>query len=158
MYRTELQTLQTCLFGDGDGEIFIPANGNQKEAEQTAQTTIGGLLLLNPSAECSKVAPSFLCISMFGLCNNRTRELYLPSSQECRTVTENICAEEFVAAGGFVDSNQLPQCDEFPDASLVQECTGILSYNCRANILRPCSTCRCGKDSSFKIVAGLCFQ
>ena len=123
--RIELQTLQTCLFGDGDGGIFIPANGNQEEAEQTAQTTIGGLPFLNPSAECSEIAPPFLCFSIFGLCDNQSRELYLPSSQECRTVTENICAEEFVAAGAFVDSNQLPQCDEFPDVSLVQECTGI---------------------------------
>ena len=127
--RTELQNLQTCLFGDGDGEIFIPANRNQLELEQTAQTTVGGLPFLNPSAECSEIAPPFLCFSMFGLYNNQSRELYLPSSQECRTVTENICAEEFVAAGAFVDSNQLPQCDEFPDVSLVQESCSTGMFN-----------------------------
>ena len=79
--RTQLQTLQTCLFGDEDGEIFIPANGNQEEAEQTAQTTIGGLPFLNPSEECSEIAPPCLCFSTFGLCNNQSRERYLPSSQ-----------------------------------------------------------------------------
>ena len=72
------------------------------------QILIGGLPLLNPSDECSEAAPPILCFAMFGLCNNQSRELYLPSSQQCILVTEGICAEEFAAAGAIFGSNQLP--------------------------------------------------
>ena len=123
--RTALQTLQTCLFGDESGEVLVPADRNQDELETAVQTLIGGLPLLNPSEECSEVAPPFLCFSMFGLCNNQSRERCLPSSPECRMITEEICAEEFVAAGAIVGSDQLPQCDEFPDVPETQECTGM---------------------------------
>ena len=125
MCRTALQTLQTCLFGNESGEVFIPTDRNQDELETAVQTLIGGLSLVNPSEECNEVAPPFLCFSMFGLCSNQSREIYLPSSSECRTVTEGICAEEYAAAGAIVGSDQLPQCDEFPDVSLNEECTGI---------------------------------
>ncbi len=124
-----LQALQNCLFGDGGmrSEVFIPANQNQEESELVAQTAINALPFLNPSPECNKIAPQFLCTSIFGLCDNHRRELYLPSSQQCRAVTEGTCAEEFVAANALFGSNQLPQCDEFPDVSLneFEECTGM---------------------------------
>ena len=125
--RSALQAQQTCLLGDAvvGGDVFIPVSTNQEALEQTARTAIGGLPLLSPSPECSEVAQPFLCFSTFGLCDNRSRELYLPSSQQCRTVTEEICAEEFVAAGAILGSNQLPQCDEFPAVADNQECTGM---------------------------------
>ena len=106
--------------------MFIPVSTNQEALEQTARTAIVGLPLLSQSPECSEIAQPFLCFSIFGLCDNHSRELYLPSSQQCTTVTEEICTEEFVAAGAILGSNQLPQCDEFPAVAENQGCTGIL--------------------------------
>ena len=129
--RGALQAQQTCLLGDAvvAGDVFIPVSPNQEALEQTARTAIGGLPLLSPSPECIEVAQPFLCFSLFGLCDNHSRELYLPSSQQCRTVTEEICAKELAAAVAIIGSDQLPQCDEFPAVAENQECRpGIYKY------------------------------
>ncbi len=119
--------MQNCLFGDGGSEVFIPANQNQEESELVAQTAISVLPSLDPSPECNEIAPQFLCISIFGLCSNGRPEPYLPSSQQCRAVTEGVCEVPFAIANAVFGPNQLPQCYEFPDVSLnnFEECAGM---------------------------------
>ena len=128
--RDLMQARQACLIGNTGSEVFIPANQNQEALEETARLLIDGLQFLNPSPECSEVAPLFLCFSTFGLCDNQSRELYRPSSGECEAVIEETCNEEFITARNILDPSQLPQCQRLPDTPTM--CTGKAiktSYN-----------------------------
>ena len=119
---SRLQAQQVCLLGNTGSEVFIPANQNQEALEETAQLLIDGLQFLNPSPECSEVAPLFLCFSIFGLCDNQSREIYHPSSGECEAITKETCSEEFISARNILDPSQLPQCQRLPDTPTM--CTG----------------------------------
>ena len=94
-----------------------------------AQLFITGLpsfLTLSPG--CDAVIEQFLCFYIFGLCDG-SGELYLPSSGECRMVTEETCGPELEQAMVFIagfPGIQLPQCDTLPviSASESSDCLG----------------------------------
>ena len=85
-----------------------------------AQLFITGLpAFLTLSPRCDAVIEQFLCFYIFGLCDS-SGKLYLPSSGECRMVTEETCGPELEQAMMFIagiPDIQLPQCDTLPVSS-----------------------------------------
>ena len=122
--REALLARQSCLdnpnAGNSTGEIYIPLRGDQDIREQLASQLLLGLQS-SPASQCQQtVVVPFLCSFLFGLCDNNG-ELYLPSSEECRVVTEDLCQSEFQLAMVLIANNadlQLPQCETLPDTSL----------------------------------------
>ena len=64
--------------------------------------------------------PVFLYIS--SACVTALVATTKPSSEECREITEDICAHEFQTAASIVADDQLPQCQLLPDTAL--KCNG----------------------------------
>ena len=64
-----------------------------------------------------KAVVPFLCFHTFPLCDNSSG-LHQPSSEECRTITDDVCAQEFQTAAMFAMDDQLPQCQLLPDTPL----------------------------------------
>ena len=113
-------------------EVVVPqGRGN----EEQAQLFINGLPnFLRLSPDCDAVIEQFLCFYIFGLCDS-SGELYLPSSRECRMVTEETCGPELDEAmmliAGIPDI-QLPQCDTLPVSSnpgFVDQCSVGKTYS-----------------------------
>ena len=129
--REALLARQSCLdnpnASNSPGEVYIPLRGDQDVREQLASQLLLGLQSspANSLSQCQQtVVVPFLCSFLFGLCNSNG-ELYLPSSEECRVVTEDLCRSEFQLAMVLIASNadlQLPQCETLPDTSL--DCSG----------------------------------
>ena len=119
-----LQSYQNCQFPKNYSNAVIISSQEvtQDAREERVQTLLHGLQLLQPSVDCENVFQPFLCLYIFGLCDS-SGELYLPSSGECRMVTEETCVLEFQTALRIVGPDVLPQCEDLPDA--VMECTGI---------------------------------
>ena len=113
--------------GNSTGEVYIPLRGDQDVREQLASQILLGLQSsqANSLSQCQQtVVVPFLCSFLFGLCDSNG-ELYLPSSEECRVVTEDLCQSEFQLAMVLIANNtnlQLPQCEALPDTSL--DCSG----------------------------------
>ena len=127
--REALQTQQSCLLdGNTSSDIFIAVDptSSQSSKEEQANLLIQGLPLLAPGPECLKVVAPFLCRNIFPLCDNSTG-LHQPSSEECREITEDICAREFQTAATFVTDDQLPQCQLLPDTAL--QCNGAFNWS-----------------------------
>ena len=112
--REALQTRQSCLLDrNTSGDIFIAADpaSSQSSREEQASLIIQGLSLLTPGPECMKAAVPFLCFYIFPLCDSASG-LHQPSSEECREITEDICAQEFQT---LLTDAQLPQCQLPPE-------------------------------------------
>ncbi len=120
--REHLQAQQECLIGVGDSDIFIPMREPQQELETQAMQLLTGLQLLTPSDNCSEAIVPFICFSIFGICDNSTRELYLPSLEDCN-VLMNTCAPEFQRAILLNASFPVPPCESFPNITLI--CSGM---------------------------------
>ena len=128
--RGTLLARQSCLGNSSTGnnytgEVYIPVRGDQDVREQLASQLLLGLQSLPANSRCQRtlVVP-FLCSFLFRLCDSNG-ELYLPSSEECRVVTEDLCQSEFQLAMALIANNanlQLPQCESLPDTSL--DCSG----------------------------------
>ena len=118
--REALQTQQSCLLDrNTSSDIFIavdPASSKSSKEEQ-ASLFIQGLPFLAPGPECMKAVIPFLCFNIFPLCDSSSG-LHQPSSEECREITEDICAREFQTAAMFATDDQLPQCQLLPDTAL----------------------------------------
>ena len=126
--REYLQAQQVCLTGVGDDDIFIPMREHQQKLETQAMQFLAGLQLLTPSENCSEAIVPFICFSIFGLCDNSTRELYLPSLKDCN-VLMNTCAPEFELAMSLMANYptlQVPPCDSFPKSTLIR--TGMYTF------------------------------
>ena len=116
--RETLQTQQSCLLNrntTSDILIAVDPASSQSTKEEQASLFIQGLPFLAPGPECMKVVIPFLCFYIFPLCDG-TSGLHQPSSEECREITEDICAREFQTAATTDD--QLPQCQLLPDTTL----------------------------------------
>ena len=121
--------LQHCVPGRcGNTEVFVQKSVllTQAEAELTVEKLLSGLLLLNPSPECSGAVEPFLCIYYFGLCDS-SGELYLPSSGECETLTTETCASEFQTAISLLGRESLPQCDLLSHTLFEMDCCKYFS-------------------------------
>ncbi len=117
--REALQDAQSCLMGDqGDGNVYIPASGNQDAIETEAQTLIAALPRLQPSQECQEAIVPFLCLHLFKLCD-MNGSLHQLSSQRCSNVTGNICATEYPAIVSFAGAEKLPDCTSLPDDDIL---------------------------------------
>ena len=122
--RSAFQSRENCLQGGfNNGQINIPVSStSQEELELQAQQFIGGLQLLNPSPECMEQVIPVICLYIFGgLCSDSS-ELYRLSSEECFTITDDVCAREFETARSLIGDDQLPQCQLLPDTAT--ECNG----------------------------------
>ena len=122
--REALLAQQSCLLDQNtSSDIFIAVDpaSSQSSREEQVNVFIQGLPFLAPSSECIKTVVPFLCFYTFPLCDN-TSDLHQPSSEECREITDNICAREFQKAAMFVTDDQLPQCQLLPDTTL--QCNG----------------------------------
>ncbi len=120
--REHLQAQQECLTGVGDSDILIPVREPQQELETQAMQLLAGLQLLTPSDNCSEAIVPFICFSIFGFCDNSTRELHLPSLEDCNALM-NTCAPEFQRAMPLIATLQVPPCESFPNITLM--CSGM---------------------------------
>ena len=123
-----LQRQQTCLGVPSNG-VLVPQGRGDEVLAQLFITALPQFLTL--SLGCAAVIEQFLCYYIFGLCDSSTGELYLPSSGECRMVTEETCGPELEQAMMFIagiPDIQLPQCDTLPDITL--ECTPGICWVC----------------------------
>ena len=126
-----LQRQQTCL-GVLSSGVSVPQGRGDEAQALLFITALPQFLTLSPG--CDAVIEQFLCFYIFGLCDS-TGEVQLPSSGECRMVTEETCGPELEQAMMFIagiPDIQLPQCDTLPDFSDSQ------SSECLIGNLTPC--------------------
>ena len=119
------QQQQTCLGVTGNGVSVPQGRGDEMQA-QLFVTGLPAFLTLSPG--CDAVIEQFLCFYIFGLCDS-SGELYLPSSGECRMVTEETCGPELEQAMMLIaglPGIQLPQCNSLPDVD--SRCLGNVDY------------------------------
>ena len=136
--REYLQAQQVCLTGVGDDYIFIPMREPQQELETQAMQFLADLQLLTPSENCSEAIVPFICFSIFGLCDSSTRELCLPSLNDCN-VLMNTCGPEFQRATTLIANFsilQVPPCDSFPNSTLI--CAGMYTQHDCMRVLFCC--------------------
>ena len=94
-------------------EIYVsPGDRTQEEIESIV--LIGKNLATSP--ECEEAVVPFLCQYFFSPCDS-SGESYLPSSEECRVVSTEICPSEWQLASNL-PSVSLPSCDTLPETSL----------------------------------------
>ena len=114
--RDVLFTYQGCLTGISSGDIHVPSGRDQVMMENLAFGVLA-VLQATASPKCSELALPFLCWYMFGLCDNNTKELHLPSSEVCLKITTEICVLEFrEIAMRF--PQVIPHCETLPNATI----------------------------------------
>ena len=147
--RAELQVYQECFSGSvgSNGDILIRSDINQETVETDAELLIeSGLSFLNPSAECVAAIRPFLCLYLFGVCDSSS-QLRQVSSSECVDLRDDICANEWSAAVGFLGPGRLPVCENLPTQTPDESCMNSTSpfsefnFTSRAN-----STLQCEED------------
>ena len=84
---------------------------------------MNGLSFLSPSLECREAILPFLCLSIFSLCDSNNN-LHTILKEDCLELRNDICAEEWSEAVGFLGEGVLPVCEDLPDDT--DECTGEL--------------------------------
>ena len=129
--REALLAQQFCLTGENTDVILIPESDDQQHLEEKASFLISGLNLLPgdlPSLQCLEVADRFACFNIFGLCGNSSGEVFLPSAEDCKMVTEELCGAELQRGMDFIPASSLPSCHQgLPDTAM--NCsTGKLLY------------------------------
>ena len=95
------RNIQQESMTNNDGEIFIASVVDQDTTETMALQLISKLSSLNPQSECEDLFASFLCLTLFGICDDGA--LHLPSVQECENVMNSICPQEWVAIFNTTD-------------------------------------------------------
>ena len=118
-----LANIQNCLGINGD-EILISSSRDQKELEER-------VILITNTTCVEEKEKEVICLSIFGLCDNTTNQLYLPSADECRAVGSKVCASGSAMTENTSESGVLLDCESLPETSY--ECTheGMLAlYLC----------------------------
>lgn len=118
--------MQDCLPAStrGSGEIFISTQDlEQSEVESNVAFFLMALNTLSPSETCKRAVEPLLCLFFFPLCdaNGMPR---LPSLEECATVRDEMCMQEWQTAATVLGAEQLPQCDSLPEATISIDCRG----------------------------------
>ena len=117
--------LQECLpaVGRGSSEIIITTQGlEQSELENNVKLFLtAGLSALSPSQMCETAVRPLLCLYSFPLCDVNGM-IHLPSPEQCTTVRDEVCMNEWQTAMDFLGSEQLPQCNLLPEA--IVDCRG----------------------------------
>ena len=122
--HSTLQMLQDC-YTSSSSEIFI-ATQSQKQSELENSATLllrVGLNALNPSQRCERAIKPFLCLYLFPLCDTNGM-IHRPSTEECKTVRDEVCSEEWKMTEAVFGSNLFPQCESLPATSV--NCQGRL--------------------------------
>jgi hypothetical protein len=121
-----LTMLQTCFSGvtTPPPALDIPSTVDQETGERNALNLVNGLPLLNPSPQCREAIIPFLCLYTFTLCDS-SNNLHTILREDCLELRDDICAEEWIQAVGFLGNGVLPVCEDLPDG--VDECSGKLS-------------------------------
>ena len=86
---------------------------------------VRGLSFLSPSPQCREGIMPFLCLYIFTLCDS-SNNLHTTSRDDCLELRDNICAEEWSQAVGFLGPGVLPLCGDLPD--ITDECIGKFAY------------------------------
>ena len=102
---------------NGSNDVFISSNVNVQESENIASELKILQNLLSP--QCRAVSLPFICLYLFPLCGENGT-VYLPSSEQCNSISTDICKGEWVMAQEVISS--LPNCALLPNVS---------SCNCR---------------------------
>jgi hypothetical protein len=124
--RETLTKLQTCFSGvtTPPPALNIPSTVDQETGEGNALNLVNGLPLLNPSPQCREAIMPFLCLYTFTLCDS-SNNLHTILREDCLGLRDDICAEEWIQAVGFLGNGILPICENLPDG--VDECSGKLT-------------------------------
>ena len=122
--REVFSSLQTCFSGEMSTSN-IPFLVDQEAGERDTMNLVNGLSFLNPSPQCRDAIIPFLCLYIFTLCDSRNN-LHTTSRDNCLELSDNICAEEWSQAVGFLGPGVLPLCEDLPD--ITNECIGKFAY------------------------------
>ena len=120
---SELQQWPHC----SKSGVFIPSDIDQETQEREAQQLLTALQLLNPSESCMMAFRPFLCLYLFGLCEENGNVVQ-PSYEDCVVLKDVICAEEIKTATALLGSDQLPDCFNFPQNETLC-CKFVYIYN-----------------------------
>ena len=121
--REVFSSLQTCFSGEMSPPpaLNIPSLVDQEAGERDAMNLVNGLSFLNPSPQCREAIIPFLCLYIFTLCDS-SNNLHTTLREDCLELRDNICAEEWSQAVGFLGPGVLPLCEDLPD--ITDECIG----------------------------------
>ena len=123
--REAITSLQVCFSGV-TAPLNIPSIADQEMGELEAMMLLGGLSFLNPSPQCREAIVPFFCLSIFGLCD-ADDSFHTILREDCVELRDDICADQWREAMGFLDPGVLPICEELPDIS--DECVGKEIYS-----------------------------
>ena len=121
--REVFSSLQTCFSGEMSPPpaLNIPSLIDQEAGERDAMKLVNGLSFLNSSPQCREAIMPFLCLYIFTLCDS-SNNLRTTLREDCLELRDNICAEEWSQAVGFLGPGVLPLCEDLPD--ITDECIG----------------------------------
>ena len=108
-----LQQYESCnsAMNDTNG-VYISSTANVNESENIASQLKILRSLLSP--QCLAASLPLICLYLFPLCNGNGT-VYLPSSEQCYSVSGGSCKEEWVVAQAVI--NGLPNCAVLPNVS-----------------------------------------
>lgn len=120
--REALTSLQTCFSGvTSPPALNIPSVIDQQTGEKDAMYLVNGLTFLGSSPECTEAIMPILCLSIFTLCDS-SNLLHTIPREDCLELRDNICAEEWGQALGFLGAGVLPVCED--QLNITEECVG----------------------------------
>ena len=123
--------MRECVNPDASStaELLVSSRSG---AEDSLLDLLGLLNLFEASGDCRAAAVPFACQYLFPLCDSNG-ELYLPSAQQCRDVTTDVCVDVWqIALAAPEVAQRLPTCDELPEN--ITACTGTITA-CRLTIV-----------------------
>ena len=107
----ELQQWHYC--GENSGpDVLIPSDRDLDIVEREAQQFIIYFQLMNPSKGCLRAFRSFICLYLFGLCDDNGHVVQ-PSYNDCLHLTTDTCAKEAQELTRLLGPENLPQCADF---------------------------------------------
>ena len=116
--REVFTTLQTCFSGVSSPPN-IPSSIDQQAGERNATNLVRGLSFLTPSPQCREALMPFLCLFIFNLCDSNN-QLHTILRRDCLELRDDICADEWSQAVGFLGAGVLPVCEDLSD--ITDEC------------------------------------
>ena len=119
----ELLQQQSCFSGLETNEILISSHVNQDKAEDKAESLLALLPILSPSQECVTAIKPFMCLYLFGLCDE-SNQLHQVLQADCVRIRDELCVEQWKRAT-MIPGVMLPDCSTFKDDDI--QCTGIVS-------------------------------
>ena len=114
-YKTCIPTLSTS------SNVYVSSNINIEESENAIIQLLSLQKTLSPN--CQVAVVPFICLYLFPLCDEN-QTAYLPSSQECNSISTDICKAEWSMAQQLLSS--LPNCAALPN---------VTHCNCKLQLL-----------------------